>query len=615
MLTNSGAGLTTKIEGTIVKTNAKVTGISVVPKKNAYDIGKGEIFSNSDLTVTAMYSNGTAAVVADFDVEFVDANAANFSLFGEKRGTVTYKQKNQLGNTIATASAEFVVYAVITEELTLEGVPEVEGEQRIQRYFEQFGVNGVGQKFYCAAGSSNNDMSLYGTNVQLDFSTGSVSYTINSHAGEAFFDVETDKNGQITVNCTSAPFLDIFGYVGYADKVPIAFGMYVDDSENIQVTLPMEGNDDITRLTGTANSRIFYIQAPLHSMNLSAGEHKVYFVSIFDDGIQELTHWTVNINREEIDLTQKTANVIVLAGQSNAYGASALTPLVKNIAANADYSKIFIHYSNINFADGLWKPLFSNADFEPYSPGVGGTLDGACFGPEVGLAYQLATTATTKDEVWYIIKYTTAGSMLDGQWLEGSYDPEGLVEDMGGYLGDLMITYINQSLTEIRQIHGDKINMHSFIWMQGESDALAPDCAGKYQANEAKLVNMIREEYTQYAKNGNGENIVFVSGAIAKYADIDITLTGEKASNGWVYSDIVNNGKKANAVVEWDPTGSLDTNTSFVLKNSAWIDTSSLSVGANAGENYDVHHYSSISMWGLGTWFGTAIEYMYSLIP
>lgn len=596
------------IDGTIEKKDVTLTGIVVDPKKNAYDMGKDETFQPTDLTVTAMYSDGSAAEVTDFTVEFDDANAANFAMFGEKKGTVTYNQKDDNGNIKASATNRFTVYAVNTNELTLEGA-----NTASERYFEQFGINAVGQKFYTLPGETENDLNNYDTNATLAFSTGTVNYTVNSHAGKAVYD-ETDTNGQITINCTSAPFADIFGYVGYKERVPIAFGMYVDNMENLQVTLPMEGNAQITELTGTANSRIFYIQVPLNTMNLSAGEHIVYFISIFDDGIQELTRWTVNIEGEEVDLTQEEANVIILAGQSNAYGASALTDLVKANAAGADYSNIFIHYSNVNCENGVWKPLYSNSKFEPYYPGLGGTLDGACFGPEVGIAHELATNPNTKDKVWYIIKCTAAGSMLDGQWLDGAYDNEGLVTDMGDYLSNLMLNYIDRSLQEIKGIHGNNIKIRSFVWMQGESDALAPDCAGKYQANEAKLVNMVRTKYKDYAENKDGNNISFVNGAIAKFADINITLTGQTASNGWTYSDTVNEAKKANTKLWYYPTASaesaIQTNESPVLPNSAWVDTSTLLVGANAGENTDVAHYSSISMWNLGKWLGVAAVYL-----
>ena len=603
--------ISTTVEVDVVEN--RVTGLSVKTNKNLYDISRSETFKPTEITVTAVYSDGNARnlSVSEFTYAFKE-NAGDFTTFGEKTAVVYYTYAEE------TVSTEFKVVCVNMRELTLVGVPEVEGEQRIERYFEQFGINGLGQKYYTDAhvGAEGIDMNKYGHSATLNFATGSVNYVINSHAGAANTTDNPDDFGKLTINCSTSPFADIFGYVGYADRVPIAFGVYVDTTDNLSYTLPMANNADIVKLTGTENSRIFYIQAPLNTMNLSAGEHTVRFISIFDDGIQELTTWTVNISgKEEIDISKKTANVIILAGQSNAYGASALTEAVKAQAVTADYSNVFINYSNINCENGVWKSLYFNSGFEPYHPGVGGTLDGACFGPEVGIAYQLATNKDSKDEVWYIIKYTAAGSILDGQWLEGTYDNEGLVGDMGGYLSDLMIDYVHDSLAKIEAIHGDNnINLHSFVWMQGESDALASDCAAKYQANEAALVNKVRNEFASYAKNGYGNNIIFVSGAIAKYADITITQNNTTASNGWVYSDTINNAKKTNALIEWEPVSNTINNpTSCVIPNSVYIDTYTLLVGANAGENTDVYHYSSVSMWSLGQWFGIAINYVNGL--
>ena len=600
---------TTTVEVEIVEN--RVTGLSVATNKNLYDISKCETFNASDISVTAVYSDGNARTLStsEFTYAFKE-NAGDFTTFGEKTADVSYTYAEE------TVTAEFKVVCVnmTTLEDKLQGAG---GNYEI--YFEQFGINAVAQQYYMAPGKNTNnkddiDGNAFGAQT-LNFATGTVNYTAGWNGGPA---ENPDNHGSITINCTSAPFADIFGYVGYANdengttRIPIAFGVYVDTVDNLTYTLPMAGNDEITKITGTSNSRIFYIQVPLNTMNLSAGEHTVHFVSVFDDGIMPLTTWTVNIEEKpEVDISEKTANVIILAGQSNAYGASALTETVKAQAVTADYSNIFINYSNINCENGVWKSLYYNSGFESYHPGVGGTVNGACFGPEVGIAHQLATNEATKDEVWYIIKYTAAGTMLDGQWLAGTYDNEGLVSDMGGYLSDLMIDYVHDSLAKIEAIHGSNIKMHSFVWMQGESDSLAPDCANKYQANEAALANKVRNEFASYANNDNGDNIIFISGAIAKYATIDITLTGESASNGWTHSDTINNAKKTNALIEWDPAaGTLENETPCVLSNSVWVGTSNLLVGANSGENNDVYHYSSASMWNLGQWFGIAINYV-----
>ena len=231
--TSSGSLLSSNITGTIVKNPVVVTGLNVTPKKNVYDIGSGETFEKTDLKVTAMYSDGSAAEVTNFEVSFApgdDNKNNNFNVFGQKTGVVSYTQV--VNGVPYTVEKQFIVYAVTTEELTLEGVPAVEGELRIERYFEQFGVNGVGYKYYTqylpdGTVVTDENKNQYTAPTKINFTTGTVTYDSKLHAGPATWDGE-DTNGQLTVDCTSAPFLDIFGYVGYKDAVPIAFGMYVD---------------------------------------------------------------------------------------------------------------------------------------------------------------------------------------------------------------------------------------------------------------------------------------------------------------------------------------------------------------------------------------------------
>ena len=600
-----------------------VTGLNVQTIKKLYQMDDNETFQKEDLKVTALYSNGTTKTLKEneYTVTFdpgPDNNNNKFNVFGEKTGVVAYTHDG------VTVDKSFTVVAVNTTLLELEGAGDAvnPGQMVIERYFEQFGINAVGQQFYHAPGNSG-DVVLdeLGKEYNLEFATGTVTYTANLHAGEASYD-DTDKNGQITINCTSAPFADIFGYIGYKDRVPIAFGVYVDDVENLQYTAPLPSTPEVDEITNTTNARYFYIQAPLNNMNLSVGRHEVVFVSVFDDGIQELTRWVVNIEREEVDIANKTANVIVLAGQSNAYGAALLSDDYKKFMSGADYSNIFINYSNINCVDGQWKPLFANSEFNTYSPGLGGAENGLFFGPELGMAYYLANTASTKDEVWYIIKFTAAGTILNGQWLsnvEGAWDNDGLVEDMGASLSELMFNFIDASLEDIREIHGDNINFHSFLWVQGESDALLDSLADRYQENEKRLVQMLRDEYADYAKDGDGNNIAFVTSAIAKY---------DSNYNQWTFSDKVNTGKLNNSQVWYVPEDSarnvsvegVDLTesqvafnpTSGYLHNSAWLATGSLQSYKEVTQdpNADGAHYVSDSMYKLGFWLAVSADYI-----
>ncbi len=318
---------------------------------------------------------------------------------------------------------------------------------------------------------------------------------------------------------------------------------------------------------------------------------------------------------EAMELRSKTANVIILAGQSNAYGASPLTDAVRTTVGNTDFSNIQIKYNNINTSDGVnWQTLFSNEGFETFRLGIGGQGD-AWFGPEVGVAYQLASDEKTKDETWYIIKYTAAGTFLGGDWLydtTGKYSNENnhanIYNSLGGYLADNMVNYVNEALDEIESKHGNNINVRSFMWMQGESDAGFEVWANQYGDLQNILVNRVRTEFEGRDKDNS---IGFVDGAIAAYKD---------GINTWTYSDTVNTHKSNNASLWYVPANTSKnvinktaaglyqnaTSSATILPNSIWVDTSTcLSKLENNNENgeNDGYHYCADSMLRIGIWF------------
>lgn len=328
---------------------------------------------------------------------------------------------------------------------------------------------------------------------------------------------------------------------------------------------------------------------------------------------------------EIIENRTKTANVIILCGQSNAYGASPLTQEVRNVVADTDFSNVKIKYTNVNSANGStnWSVYYSNSEFETFRPGIGGQAD-LWFGPELGLAQYLATNEATKDEEWYIIKCTAAGTYLGGNWI---YDPtdeyldasnsQNILNDIGVCLADGTVGLVNVALNEIENIHNpDKINIRSFMWMQGESDSMVKEWADQYGGLQNVLVNKMR---TAFGPRDNDGKIGFVDGAIAAYKS-DI--------NSWTYSDTVNTHKSNNASLWYVPvatTGNVINKTvaglytnpstsSNKLPNSIWIDTSTckskLENGNENGES-DGAHYCGESMLKIGQWFGYGMTQVY----
>ncbi len=343
------------------------------------------------------------------------------------------------------------------------------------------------------------------------------------------------------------------------------------------------------------------------------GENNNLDMEILDSYAPKTTN-DIFVGNDEVFKTKK-ANVIILAGQSNAYGASPLTQEVRDTVGDTDFSNVKIKYTNINSDDGgnNWRVYYSNNEFETFRLGIGGQAD-MWFGPEVGLSYYLATNEETKDEEWYIIKCTAAGTYLGGNWLydtTGQYqnaaNSENIKNSLGVYLADGMINLVNADLTALAKIYDD-INIRSFMWMQGESDSLAKEWADQYGDLQNILVNRVRTEFEQRDADAQ---IGFVDGAIAAY---------NSTYNYWTYSDTVNTHKSNNASLWYVPaatsknvinktTAGLYTNASTSsnkLSDSIWIDTSTckskLENNNENGEN-DGAHYCGESMLRIGIWF------------
>ncbi len=337
---------------------------------------------------------------------------------------------------------------------------------------------------------------------------------------------------------------------------------------------------------------------------------------LIKQGVNNKNSFLTNM-KEAIGLRSKTANVIILAGQSNAYGISPLTNEVKATIGDTDFSNIKIKYTNINSDDGVnnWRVHFSNSEFETYRLGIGGQAD-RWFGPELGVAYHLATNEATKDETWYIIKTTASGTFLGGQWLYDTTDKYfnatnagDIKKDLGVYLADGMMDLVSADLVAIANKHGaNNVNIRSFMWMQGESDASIKETAEQYGELENILINRVRTELGGYDKEGG---IPFVDGAIAAY---------KEGVNIWPYADIVNSAKASNATYWYIPektagnvinktTAGLyanDGSSATKLAESIWIDTSTcLSKLENNNENgeNDGYHYCGEAMLKLGIWF------------
>ncbi len=302
------------------------------------------------------------------------------------------------------------------------------------------------------------------------------------------------------------------------------------------------------------------------------------------------------------------ANVILWSGQSNAYGASPVTSEMKAEAAKRDFSNVYIHYSNINLRNGTdWEEFSGNDSFEQFALGEDG--DGSLsFSPLFGTVCHLIDNGyVSEDKPLYIIKYAAAQTVLNSQWFPTNaanpQDPGSLMEDLGGYLADLMNDFIDVSLKELEKEYNPVIQ--AFVWIQGESDGQSREnIASGYKPQEQALVSGIRSRYSSYA----GENgITFIDYAIKERATDKVW---------WKYASIVNKAKEENARYYFDVDAAFASDgtlpLTYVENATPGIDNSVLiavedfvKAKVEVGESdTDGAHFSSQSAYKLGRIIG-----------
>ena len=192
---------------------------------------------------------------------------------------------------------------------------------------------------------------------------------------------------------------------------------------------------------------------------------------------------------------KKKANVILLAGQSNAAGTAFRNYLdthyteeyARDRLAQADrgYPNVLIRYS-VNPLDPV-QGTNENRVFEPVTFGTGyRNVDyrpewGLPYGPEVGIAEYL--TEKYPDETFFIIKCGTSGANLRDRWNPAvTASPTNLAGQMARFVKEVLA-----SLEE----EGWDPEIVSFCWMQGESDAQEGFYSVGYRTAFSQLVELV----------------------------------------------------------------------------------------------------------------------------
>ena len=257
-------------------------------------------------------------------------------------------------------------------------------------------------------------------------------------------------------------------------------------------------------------------------------------------------------------------DLYLLAGQSNMDGYGMVAELPEELAGPVEGAVI---YNANTAADGAATP--KAAAWAPLRPGhgmgswsvVGAEGLSERFGPELTFARRMRELRPGRKVA--IVKYARGGSSLAreaaGQY--GSWDPD---ETAGGGRNqyDFALAAIDDALRQ-RDIDGDgeadTLVPRGIAWMQGESDAGSQDTAGRYEANLARMMNLLRA-----AHRVDGLPVV-----IGRISD-----SGRDASDGkvWDHGEAVRSAQAA--FVEADPAAALVTTTDeYGYSDGAHYDT------------------------------------------
>ena len=603
-----------------------IINITVEPVKDVFKIG--DTIDRSNFKVYAGDNLGGIVEINDFQMTTVNTSTA-----GDKTVTVTYGDY--------TATCTVAVKQVYTE---------LDPSQAELKWWnnEGFRMSHFWEPIYSGK--------TYYTLGQTEGSTyqgslGEVATGFNSKQ-HGLAQPMSGYVGLTVTNAQKSTWVGINGWLGFESKQIADMGYYYDndpltyESYTVNGGVLTNGGEYALQYAGQY-AKEYFVQTQLDAFELNEN-HTINWVAVFTDGTMvKLAQWNIEMAKASgdkyVDTTEKpNANVIILAGQSNATGISPLTQSMKARYANTDFGNIFIHYNTAGVIAPDTNPKYYNDGFDQYAPGLGGYVNPYApeleyIGPELGIAEYIASRPALSSERWYIIKFAVAGTGLADNWFSNQN------------YANAMLDYVDSAIAELSKTYDVKVT--SFAWMQGESDAMNANAAAAYATNEQTLVSMVRNRFAKYSTRSAtgtsvpGSGIAFIDAQIApnglahgEYANNVGTNIQNGGPNDWIYASQVNNAKGWNCS-DWALPGNATEGSIFTpgtaggqfytnpqpkIINSLYFETTSLTNKANASaqekaeylfedDKTDKMHYSTEGMRGLGYLFGSAIEYMYNL--
>ena len=154
--------------------------------------------------------------------------------------------------------------------------------------------------------------------------------------------------------------------------------------------------------------------------------------------------------------------------------------------------------------------------FVPTGPGLGSSK--SQMGPELGAAYYLKHNAEESNPIFFV-KMASNGSGFEQSGTQYNWP----VKDADGNFPEINLydtfakPFLENNLKIIEDELGYKPVIKGWLWHQGESDSAGSKTDGKISKYAQRLGDMVakfREDFADYARNGDGENIAFIDGMI-----------------------------------------------------------------------------------------------------
>ena len=245
----------------------------------------------------------------------------------------------------------------------------------------------------------------------------------------------------------------------------------------------------------------------------------------------------------------KKANVLILAGQSNAVGVGYTKYLTKHFDAET-IAKFYSGYENV-LINYISHGIKSNGFVKTTVNCTEATKD--TLGPELGIARYLSEHYP--EEKFFIVKCAFGGATMFNDWLSPSngsdYNEEARADEYSdivealnagrhpkaGWCYNELTELLNQSLTELISV-GYEVQIRGFFWMQGESDSYDMELVNGYIMRYDNLLKDIKACFKPFLSN-----CVYVDAGISQhwlyYKELNMQKEAYAKEHGYVFVDTI----------------------------------------------------------------------------